>query len=791
MKPRIHRPVITTAGALARRLAELAHGIRRRSLPSELQALIDLDELGVAEVLETLSGADLDAVLRDFGERHPREDPLLHFHELFLREYDPAGRMRHGVFCTPRPVVSFIVRSVDEVLRRQFGLADGLADTTTWGEMAARHPGLSVPAGVESERPFVTLLDPATGTGPFLVEAIDVIHATMRAKWRKAGRAGEADRLWNEYVHRHLLPRLRGVELLPAPYAVAHLAIGLKLHETGYRFAGQERAHLRLANALEQARVGPFTVVVGNPPYANFGQVNRIPFILDLLDGYKRGLGEKKLNLDDDYLKFFRLGQYLLEQAGAGVLALVTSSSYLDGLVHRRMRQSLLGQFTTGLVVDLHGNSRRGDTAPDGSADENVFDIQQGVAISLWARSPVGDRSLRHRDLWGSRQEKYQALGGGTAWSLATRELSPAAPRFFFVPRDERLRDEYEAWLPLKKVFRVIGSGLNTDRDELCIDFERDRLAERMRRVFAGDTDEEFRSRYNFRPSSSYDLEARAREQAFDPEALRVCLYRPFDFRHIYYKVGFTSRPVFEVQGHMLRPNVGLLVCRQSKEPFAVLATRHLCTHKIVAVYDRTSLAPLWLYGDGPGEEWRTPNVQLARIREAMMPEDVFHYAYAVFHSPGYRSRYADFLRSDFPRLPLPAGPDLFGALARLGGELVALHLVEAPVQTLTPGAHATGLAGSREPVVEKVSWSDGTVWLDRGKTSGFRGVPEAVWDFHIGGYRVCEKWLKDRKGRTLTADDLVHYHRIVIALRETIRLMGEIEATTEAHGGWPDAFAG
>ena len=695
--------------------------------------------------------------------------------------------------------------------------------------MAERHEDMAIPKGVEPSDRFVTILDPATGTGTFLVETIEIIHRTLVEKWKHEG-YGEKKTLdlWNDYVPKHLLPRLHGYELLMAPYAIAHLKIGLKLHETGYRFENDERARIYLTNALEPAhdfsgqfefaipalaheaeavnevkRRQRFTVVIGNPPYANFGQLNRIPFILDLLEDYKRGLDEKKLNLDDDYLKFLRLGQYIVERSGSGILGMITNSSFLDGLIHRKLRESLLKQFSDGYILNLHGNSRRGDTAPDGSPDKNVFDIQQGVVISMWATcGACGIHLVKYSELWGKRENKYDFLFAHTLLSTRWSKLKPQSEQFFFVSQNVSMRDEYEAGVPLGDVFTVVGSGLNTDRDELCIDFNRTLLSERMQRVFSGNIDADFVQTYNFRASSSYDPAALAKRQSFDPKALRVCTYRPFDSRHIYYKVGFTSRPVFEAQGHMLHPNLGLLVCRQSKEPFAVLATRNISTHKIVAVYDRTSLAPLWLYQDerygqqamdglpGPWPSLAEPflknlaaRLQLRRgehgLPDGLTAEDVFHYVYAAFHSPAYRIRYSEFLKTDFPRLPLTSSLKLFRELAQLGSDLVALHLIEAPMQQALSARYddnakvwryeATrgqslpvllSFSGHKKPIVGQVGWSNDTVWIDAVKPKkgaadtevtgsiGFRGVPEEVWNFYIGGYQVCEKWLKDRKGQ-------------------------------------------
>ena len=216
---------------------------------------IDFDELGINEVVELLRQANMESVLKDFGDRNPNEDPVIHFYELFLKEYDPHKRMKRGVFYTPKPVVSFIVRSVDQILRTEFGLEDGLADTTTWGEMQQRHEALEIPKGVKPAAPFVQILDPATGTGTFLVEAIDVIHRTMRDKWSREGKSETKMReLWNDYVPRHLLTRLHGFELMMAPYAIAHMKIGLKLAETKYAFLSSERARIYLTNTLEEPK---------------------------------------------------------------------------------------------------------------------------------------------------------------------------------------------------------------------------------------------------------------------------------------------------------------------------------------------------------------------------------------------------------------------------------------------------------------------------------------------------------------------------------------------------------
>ncbi|MCI0474775.1 MAG: N-6 DNA methylase, partial [Anaerolineales bacterium] len=315
------------------------------------------------DLANLLARADMERVLKDFGKRTRREDPVVHFYETFLAAYDSKLRKARGVYYTPEPVVSYIVRSVDTLLRKEFGKANGLAD------------------------PSVLLLDPAVGTATFLYFVIQQIHETLTAQ----GQHGA----WAKYVAEKLLPRLFGFEILMAPYTVAHLKLGVELKELGYDFASEERLGIYLTNTLEQAakkserllakfisdesdaaaavkRDQPIMVVIGNPPYANFGMMNKGEWIEELLKDYKQGLREKKLNLDEDSIKFIRFGQWRIERSGAGILAFITNNTYIDGITHRRMRQSLLETFDDIYILDLHGSSKKKEKCPDGSKDENV-----------------------------------------------------------------------------------------------------------------------------------------------------------------------------------------------------------------------------------------------------------------------------------------------------------------------------------------------------------------------------------------------------------------------------------
>jgi len=818
---------------------------------------IDFDELGVSEVVELLDDANMEAVVRDFGDKNPQEDPVIHFYELFLKEYDARKRMKRGVFYTPRPVVSYIVRSVDELLRTEFDLADGLADTTTWGEMARRNKDLKIPESTSPGQDFVQILDPATGTGTFLVEVIDLIHKTLVAKWKEQGHGEKKlDALWNEYVPRHLLTRLHGYELLMAPYAIAHLKIGLKLFETGYRFGSEERARIYLTNALEPARDSfgrfefaipalaheaqevnevkrntRFTIVIGNPPY--FAEAGRGgDWIASLMRGTDKESGANTHNyfevdgaplgertakwINDDYVKFFRLSERLLELTQVGILGFVSNHSWIDNPTFRGVRQCLLQLFNRARILDLHGNATKKERGPDDLAEENVFEIKQGVAISLLCRTirdeARPDPQITYGSLWGTRQSKYSALRSSS--QIPCVSVTPVSPAFLFSPQNLDLRSEFLSGFSIGDVFPLKNHGIITKRDALTVHFTPEECWKTVKEFLncppaeayeRFDLPEDVRDWSVVRAQDDLRSSGPSRTRVY-----RVC-YRPLNFRYTYYTGnarGFLGWPVDKVMRHMLTgENLALVATRQTKDAWGVLASNTLVGHKACGAYDINTVFPLYVQEDGSAQrtlrlENRSANLASGFLRSlsralqlpqtgsgglpaGLAPDDIFCYAYGVFHSPGYRNRYGEFLKSDFPRLPLTEDIELFRTLARLGGDLTALHLLESPML----GRPITDFLAGRNLEVEKVAWSKNTVWIDKAQTTGFRGVREAVWNFYIGGYQVCEKWLKDRRGRTLSTDDIAHFQKIVVALAETIRLMKEIDEVIEQHGGWPGAF--
>jgi SOS-response transcriptional repressor LexA len=823
---------------------------------------IDFDELGVSDVVQLLDDANMEAVVRDFGDKNPQEDPVIHFYELFLSAYDKQLKIQRGVFYTPRPVVSYIVRSVDELLRIEFGLEDGLADTTTWGEMAKRHKDLKIPEGTSPEQAFVQILDPAAGTGTFLVEVIDIIHKTMIAKWI-AQRQGEKkiEALWNEYVPKHLLPRLHAYELLMAPYAIAHLKVGLKLYETGYRFGSDERARIYLTNALEPAqdfsgtfefaipalaneakavneikRHKRFTVVIGNPPYS-VSSWNTGEWITSLVEDYKGTVRSEESQiqaLSNDYIKFLRLGEWHVESTQLGILGLITGHGYLQGTQPRDLRNHLRSSFDRIYGLDLHGSVRRAGTHD--VEDEPVFEIMTGVAVLLGVRAPTRQEGALTtlESLTGRLEEKFAYLRERTALKtvLPSKLHRPTAPYFFFAPSatSQDVGDEYQRHPDLPTIFGTgnrqtdkevfWATGFASQQDEIAMSYSRAELEQKMAALADSRSFDELNQTYRLCSTDQWnysEAKAFARRGLWQQFVGQVS-YRPFDrqWTVLHKHVLTILRTQVMSQLRLEECNLGLIASRAVNDlSFAHCFVAEEPVDKIF-ISSKTStnayVFPLFFETDDMYGHSRRPNLSrpfLALLAEGLdlrktsehglpagvKPEDIFHYAYAVFHSPGYRSRYAELLKIDFPRLPLPGSLELFRALAQCGCELVALHLMKSPKLA----DFITGYTGPKNPEVGRVGWSDDTVWLDAAATKkgkpatpgaiGFRGVPEAVWNFYIGGYQVCEKWLKDRKGRTLSKDDIAHYQKIVVALNETIRLMKEIDVVIEQHGGWPGAF--
>ncbi|MBN1286256.1 MAG: N-6 DNA methylase [Anaerolineae bacterium] len=757
----------------------------------------------VESLADLLARADMDAILENFGQVTRQEDPIVHFYETFLVAYDPALRERRGVYYTPEPVVSYIVRSVDKLLKKRFGKPDGLADARA------------------------LILDPATGTGTFLYFVTQHIYDSLREQGQLGG--------WDGYVTQRLLPRVFGFELLMAPYAVAHMKLGIQLHELGYEFSRDQRLGVYLTNSLTEAaslsdRLPGFgwfiakeaneashikqdkeiMVVLGNPPYSGHSanrsetereetrgnrtvRVKEKTFIGKLLQDYYQVDGARLQErnpkwLQDDYVKFIRFGQWRIERTGEGVLAFVTNHGYLDNPTFRGMRQQLMNAFDEIYVLNLHGNAKKRERAPDGGPDENVFDIQQGVAIGIFVkkRDKKGPARVYHADLWGDRAGKYGTLYADDVLATDWREIQPDAPFYLFIPQDTDLREEYRQMWQITEAMPVNNMGITTGNDDELVAFGDDELKAR----------------------------------GFDLSLVADVAYRPFDNRRLFYEPEALARARYTFMKHFREgENLAVNTLRRPRnDRFGnFFITARITDKCIISSLDNAQVFPLYLYPeDGelingspwpPGKDERRPNLAPAFVRdiearlgltfvpdgrgdlqETFGPEDVLHYIYAIFHSPTYRARYEEFLRIDFPRVPLTGDKMLFADLAAFGEQLIALHLLDrqkAPaLNRLTTSFPIKGdneVASGYPKYSEPTGDTPGRVYVN--KKQYFEGIEPEGWEFYVGGYQVLDKWLKDRKGRQLSWNDLQHYQRVVIALRETMRLMDEID---ERIPGWP-----
>ena len=747
---------------------------------------IDTVEWIVDDLITLFAATDLREIMKDYGKSTEQTDPILHFYEDFLAAYNPDLRKARGVWYTPQPVVGFIVRSVDRILETEFGLQGGLANNSKakFKVVNDNRNRKSDKAFVEREMHRVQILDPSTGTGTFLAAVVRLIHSKF------AGMQG----MWQNYVSEHLLPRLNGFEILMASYAMAHLKLDMLLAETGYRHESNERLRVFLTNSLEEhdkeigtlfaaalskeaneanyiKRDCPVMVVIGNPPYSGESQ-NKGEAIMRLMEDYKKEPGGveklKERNpkwINDDYVKFIRMAQYYLDRNGEGVLGYICPHGFLDNPTFRGMRWHLLKSFDKIYTINLHGNSLKKEVCPDGSKDENVFDIMQGVSINLFVKTgKKADGELGkvfHADLWGTRETKYKRLNESSCATTDYTEVTPTAPMYFFVPKDFSCETEYQAGFSVCELTPEYSMGVTTGNDGTLVK----------------DSEMELRTSVE----SEYSISA-------DPTKIRALSYRPFDRKVLYYDPSLLARAREKFMSHLDDESISLALVRicSKEDNCPVVVAQGLVDKTILSSKDNAAIFPLYLYNDNMGQMEKSANLDKeiwAKINAAAgfdtTPEDVFNYIYAVLHTPEYRERYKEFLKVDFPRIPYPKNGDVFRKLAEIGRQIVSVHLLKdsATGNMFDPRAQFPAAGSNR---VDLLKYEGGKVKINVGQY--FDNVPEAAWNFFIGGYQPAQKWLKDRKGRTLNADDIMHYKAIVIALMETSRLMAELSALS---GDW------
>ncbi len=743
----------------------------------------------VDDILATVNTMDAAAVSESMSYRNGGKgfedagDPYLYFYENFLAAYDAKLRERRGVYYTPPPVVKFIVRAVDDLLRRDFGLPNGLAETGA-----------------------VTALDFAAGTGTFMLEMMRTVLADASPARR------------DMLVHEHILKNFYGFELLMAPYAIAHLKLSQFLADNDVPLKQGERINVFLTNTLEQigkqvelpmmpklaeeanraqqVKDSPVLVITGNPPYSVASQ-NKGEWIRNLIDDYKfldgKPLNERKQTLSDDYVKFIRFAQWKMEKVERGIVAIITNHGFLENPTFRGMRKSLLDTFDALYFLDMHGNSNKKETAPDGGKDENVFDIRQGVAISILVKNPGTCKKVFRADLYGKREDKYATCLESDIETVQWKKIKPAPPFYLFVSRDEKIAKEYEKYVSVPEIFNTYRNGLTSHHDRFAFDFEAKKIKKRVHQLIDTKISTEYlRDIYNLKDTAGWKLESARKSlmesHSFD-EFLKPCLYRPFDSRWCYYGGETIVRPAAEAMRHMLLgENLGLLTNKREELQIGwahALVTDSIATHISVSPKTRTYLFPLYRYDiviDATGSREqivRHENLKPEfrrwinnRYGTAHTPEAILGCIYAILHSPDYRKRYADFLRTDFPRIPFPEQNDEFKRLAAIGEQLIAAHLL----RNNHTGELAKHAGTGTSHAVEKIHYDPKTERLYFNKDEHFAPIPPQVFNFQIGGYHPLDKYLKSRKGRTLTLPETETIQKAANAIAFTIGKMGEID---------------
>jgi hypothetical protein len=810
-------------------LRKLFQYVAGYDLDSRIAWIVD----GLADVFRA---TDVAALLKNFGTSTQTQDPIIHFYETFLTAYDPALRKARGVWYTPHPVVNFIVRAIDDILKSEFGIAAGIADNSMT-TIKVNVPGVKNP--VEKQVHRIQFLDPATGTATFIAEIIKQVYAKFK------GQEG----IWSDYVEKHLIPRLNGFEILMASYAMAHLKLDLLLRETGYVAKNEQRFRIYLTNSLEEfhadtgtlfanwlsteaneanhvKRDTPVMVVTGNPPYS-VSSTNKSQWIEGLTADYKKDLNERNIQpLSDDYIKFIRFGQHFIDKNGAGILAYISNNSFIDGIIHRQMRKHLLESFDKIYILDLHGNSKKKEVCPDGSPDQNVFDIMQGVSINLFIKTGKKKKSelgeVFHFDLFGNREFKYEYLNENTLKSLDWKKLNFSDSNYFFIKKDFKGRSVYDQGFKVDEVFIHNNTGLNTEFDELAIQDNKND-SERILEILQTKTETEVIDLLNFKQ----DKTAKVKQAILDvknnnPQITKIKI-KPFEEKFCIYtgkSNGIMGRPRHEIMKHLQNgENLGLISMRQYAYDVPhhcyTFVSRQIVTSRLfMSNKGYCSVFPLYLYPNPNAQQTidqpagRVPNLNMEIVEKiasiinhvfledenivcdlaegfdgTFSPLDILDYIYAVLYSPSYREKYKEFLKIDFPRVPYPKDQKTFWQLVELGSKIRQIHLLESQAVNNFITKYPVGGTNEVGKVRFEISENEskdadastfGKVWIN--DEQYFADVPHVAWEFYIGGYQPAQKWLKDRKNRKLEFDDILHYQKIIVALSETDRLMKEID---------------
>jgi len=752
-------------------LRDIFRFISLGDLPKPMEIIVD-------DISDLLAATNVNDILHQYYAEGKGEDPIVHFYETFLSVYDPALRERRGVYYTPEPVVKYIVNSIHSILREKFNLSDGLADKN------------------------VTILDPSAGTMTFIAQSIKTAVNEFISKY---GNGVKVD-----FIKNHVLNNYYAFELMMAPYAVGHLKISFLLEEIGYKFSDDERFKLFLTNSLEletfeqsalpgmsslsneSRKAGyikkeqPILVIIGNPPYS-VSSANKSVFIQKAMETYKEDVRDEKniQPLSDDYIKFIRFAHWKIEQAGKGCIGMITNNSYLSGLIHRGMRKKLLETFDEIYIVNLHGNSRIKENCPDGSKDENVFEIKQGVSILLLIKNSLtkNTKTIKYYDLYGLRESKYEYLMKNSINSTEWLDIKPTEPSFFWIQKDYSLWEQYSSFFSIKNIFVNYNVGTTTGKDDILVGIGRNELKSKFS-LFDNDSYTAFMEINGVGKKKAQEWFQEMQKTDFEKQIIDFS-YRPFDDRYIIYNSKMLERSRNKFMIHMSSPNIALVVQKTTvRNQFSeVFVSQKVTDYHLIG--HQSYIFPLYIYGNQNNysmsfrseEDDRIVNIYKSLIKKLrnkieykLNPNNIFNYIYAVLYSNVYRNIYLDFLKTDFPRIPFTDIVELFMKISTIGEELIELHLLKS-VKLNNPLVKFLGTGNCK---VEKIKYENETIYIN--KDQYIKNIDNILWQYQIGGYQVLKSWLNYRKGRILSFEEIQHFCKTATALHYTMELQKQID---------------
>ena len=696
-------------------------------------------------------------------------------------------------------------------------IVDGLADTCTWRDVIEKH-NVELPTGSNLDECFIKILDPATGTGTFIVEVIDCIYKKKLSQW--AEHDYDEDRMfkeWNKYVDKYLLDRINAFEIMVAPYAIAHMKIQLKLLSTGYKLSDVVPLKILLTNgidfqgeaqgetmsldlevsplsdeskkALDLKSGIPATVVLGNPPYSGESANNEI-WAKKIVDGY-RYINGKKLSLpqskwlQNDYIKFIGLYESQLRKIPFGLICMITDHSFLDGDTYPGLRKALIDNHDSVYILDLHGNLNRRIERGIEKGDEGVFDIQQGTCISLVGRCG-GVKNARGGELLATRAVKFNILSENTIHDLLVYDLDIQSYPYRFVKCLERnsIYAEFFSSPSVVDIFSLNGKpspGFLTTHDKFAVSNSRDGIIENVQLLINSKNEEEARTKFKLCGTDQWDYLTAKKELKSTDWKKRIFkfLYRPFDRRYSVYDSNVLVHRRERVSDHMFENNLALLTTKVTKGD----AYKHTyiadCPVEVIALSSKTSancfVFPLYLYSSKEkiiNLNSKVVDSLTVGFKQKPNEKDMFYYIYGVLNSHIYRDRYSEYLVSNFPIIPNFGSEEVFFKISNLGCKLAGAHLMD------TKFTHDFDMFGDEftvGPGMPKYDPNEQRMFIN--KSAGISGINESVYCYSIGSYQVLKKWLSSRKGMTLSKDDIHDLRKIVEAIIVSLGVTDEIDS--------------